>query len=75
MIFLKRHVELAPSVVDADTIKMAQDLPRHEVLLLENLRYEIGETKNDETLAKKLADMADFYVNDAFGVSHRACFS
>jgi len=69
---LKRHVELAPAVVCADTMKMAKDLPRHEVLLLENLRYEIGETKNDETLAEKLADMADFYVNDAFGVSHRA---
>jgi len=69
---LKRHVELTPSVVGEDTIKMAKDLPRHEVLLLENLRYEMGETKNDEELAKKLADMADFYVNDAFGVSHRA---
>ena len=69
---LKRHVELAPSVIGADALKLAVDLPRHEVLLLENLRYEIGETKNDKTLAKKLADMADFYVNDAFGVSHRA---
>jgi phosphoglycerate kinase len=69
---LKRHVELAPSVVGEETLKLAKDLPRHEVLLLENLRYEIGETKNDETLAKKLAEMAEFYVNDAFGVSHRA---
>ena len=69
---LKRHVELAPSVVGADTIKLAADLPRHEVLLLENLRYEIGETKNDEELSKRLASMAEFYVNDAFGVSHRA---
>ena len=69
---LKRHVELAPSVVDNATMKMALELPRHEVLLLENLRYEAGETKNDEVLAQKLASMADFYVNDAFGVSHRA---
>jgi phosphoglycerate kinase len=69
---LKRHVELAPSVVDDATMKLAEDLPRHEVLLLENLRYEAGETKNDEDLAKKLASMADMYVNDAFGVSHRA---
>ena len=69
---LKRHVELAPGVVDDATLKLAADLPRHEVLLLENLRYEIGETKNDEELSKKLASMADFYVNDAFGVSHRA---
>ena len=69
---LKRHVELAPGVVDDATLKLASDLPRHEVLLLENLRYEIGETKNDAELSKKLASMADFYVNDAFGVSHRA---
>jgi len=69
---LKRHVELAPGVVDDATLKMAEDLPRHEVLLLENLRYEKGETENDAELSKKLASMADFYVNDAFGVSHRA---
>ena len=69
---LKRHVELAPGVVDDATLKMASKLPRHEVLLLENLRFEAGETKNDEELAKKLSSMTDFYINDAFGVSHRA---
>ncbi len=69
---LKRHVELASDVVGADAVKKAAELQNHDVLLLENLRYEKGETKNDETLAKALADMADFYINDAFGVSHRA---
>ena len=69
---LKRHVELAPGIVSEETLKMAQELPRHEVLLLENLRFEVGETKNDVELSKKLASMAEFYVNDAFGVSHRA---
>jgi phosphoglycerate kinase len=69
---LKRHVELANDVVGEDAMQKAKELPRHEVLLLENLRFEAGETKNDETLSKKLASMADFYVNDAFGVSHRA---
>lgn len=69
---LKRHVELALGIVDDSTLKMAEILPRHEVLLLENLRFESGETKNDPEFAKKLASMADFYVNDAFGVSHRA---
>jgi len=69
---LKRNVDLAPGVVDDETIKIAQNLPRHEVLLLENLRFESGETKDDEELSKKLASMAEFYVNDAFGVSHRA---
>ncbi|WP_304544410.1 phosphoglycerate kinase [Sulfurimonas microaerophilic] len=69
---LKRHVELAPSVIGEDAIKMAAELPRHEVMLLENLRFEKGETENDEELSKKLASMAEFYINDAFGVSHRA---
>ncbi len=69
---LKRHVELAPGVIDDATMKMAADLPRHEVLLLENIRFEEGETKNDVELSEKLASMAEFYVNDAFGVSHRA---
>jgi phosphoglycerate kinase len=69
---LKRHVELAPGVVDDATLKMAAELPRHEVLLLENLRFEPGETKDDKELSRKLASMAEFYVNDAFGVSHRA---
>jgi len=69
---LKRHVELAPGVVDDATLKLASSLSSHEVLLLENIRYEAGETKNDEELSKKLASMSDFYVNDAFGVSHRA---
>jgi len=69
---LKRHVELAKDVVGEDALEKAAALPNHEVLLLENLRFEKGETKNDATLSKALADMADFYVNDAFGVSHRA---
>ncbi len=69
---LKRHVEIASDVVGEDALKKAKELPRHEVLLLENLRFEVGETKNDATLSKTLASMADFYINDAFGVSHRA---
>ena len=69
---LKRHVELAKDIIGEDAVKKAAELPEHEVLLLENLRFEKGETKNDETLSKALADMAEFYINDAFGVSHRA---
>jgi len=69
---LKRHVELANDVVGEDALKKAAELPRHEVLLLENLRFEKGETKNDDGLAETLANMADVYINDAFGVSHRA---
>jgi phosphoglycerate kinase len=41
-------------------------------MMLENMRFEPGETKNDPVLSKTLADMADIYINDAFGVSHRA---
>jgi phosphoglycerate kinase len=69
---LKRNVTLASGVVDGATMKMAADLPRHEVLLLENIRFEEGETKNDAGFSEKLASMAEYYVNDAFGVSHRA---
>jgi phosphoglycerate kinase len=69
---LKRDVQLAKDVVGEDAMKKAEELKLHEVLLLENLRFEKGETKNDEALAEKLASMAEFYINDAFGVSHRA---
>lgn len=69
---LKRDVILANDVVGEDAITKAELLQKSEVLLLENLRFESGETKNDEELSKKLASMAEFYINDAFGVSHRA---
>lgn len=69
---LKREVILAKDVVGEDAMKKALELKPSEVLLLENLRFEDGETQNDAELSKKLASMADFYINDAFGVSHRA---
>jgi len=69
---LKRDVTLASDVVGEDAMAKAKALEKHKVLLLENLRFEAGETKNDETFAKDLASMAEFYINDAFGVSHRA---
>ena len=69
---LKRDVALAKDVVGDDAMSKAAALKDGEVLLLENLRFEAGETKNDPALAEKLASMAEFYVNDAFGVSHRA---
>jgi phosphoglycerate kinase len=46
-------------------------IPDGDVVLLENVRYEPGETKNDPEFAKRLASLADYYVNDAFGTSHR----
>ncbi len=69
---LKQEIILASDVIGEDALKKAHDLNPHEVLLLENLRYESGEIKNDKEFAKKLASMAEIYINDAFGVSHRA---
>ncbi len=69
---LKREVLLACDVIGEDAMAKASALKETEVLLLENLRFEIGETQNDPAFSKKLSSMAEFYVNDAFGVSHRA---
>jgi len=65
-------VQLAPGVVGDEVTAMAHALNPGELLLLENVRYEPGETKNDPTLAAGLAALADVYVNDAFGAAHRA---
>ncbi|MEG1499458.1 MAG: phosphoglycerate kinase [Clostridia bacterium] len=64
-------VMFASDVVGKDAMKKAAALKFGQVLLLENVRFEEGEEKNDLDLAKKLASMADFFVNDAFGTSHR----
>jgi phosphoglycerate kinase len=56
-------------------VELAEDLdhvPDGDVVMLENIRYEPGETENDPALAQRLADLADVYVNDAFGSAHRA---
>ncbi len=69
---LKQEIKMAKNIVQEDTLEIAKNLQTGEILLLENLRYHEGETKNDEEFASKLASMADVYINDAFGVSHRA---
>ncbi len=69
---LKIEIRLADDVVGASAAKLASELKPGEILLLENLRFEKGETKNDPELSRKLAEMAEVYINDAFGVSHRA---
>jgi phosphoglycerate kinase len=65
-------VTLAPAVIGEDVRAFAEDLQNGDVLVLENVRYEAGETRNDPELAAALAELADVYVNDAFGAAHRA---
>ncbi len=65
-------VTLAPGVVGDDVRAFADNLGRGDILVLENVRYEPGETKNDPELAAALASLADAYVDDAFGAAHRA---
>jgi phosphoglycerate kinase len=65
-------VSLAPAVVGADVEALTGELGDRDVLVVENVRYEPGETKNDPDLAAALARLADVYVNDAFGAAHRA---
>ena len=69
---LGRDIKFADDVIGQDAKKKASELKPGEVLMLENLRFEKGETKNDENLAKELASFAQIYINDAFGVCHRA---
>jgi phosphoglycerate kinase len=65
-------VKMAPAVVGQDVTELADGLQPGEILLLENVRFEPGETQNDPQLSAALAALADVYVDDAFGVSHRA---
>jgi phosphoglycerate kinase len=69
---LGASVKLATEVVGEEASALAADLSPGEVLLLENSRFEPGETENDPALAEALAGLADVYVNDAFGSAHRA---
>jgi len=69
---LADNISLAKDVIGVDAKAKAKALGAGDVLVLENLRYEAGETKNDIEFAKELASMVDVYVNDAFGACHRA---
>lgn len=69
---LKRDIILANDVVREDAQAKVKALKCCDILLLENLRFNPGETNNDPEFSKALSQMADIYINDAFGVSHRA---
>jgi phosphoglycerate kinase len=69
---LDEPVVLASGTTGPEVKQQAAALREGEVLLLENIRFEPGETKNDPALAQELAALAEVYVNDAFGTAHRA---
>ncbi len=66
------EVTLAPAVVGDEVRALSEGLADGEILVLENVRFEPGETSNDPELARALAELADAYVDDAFGAAHRA---
>jgi len=71
---LRPAADRLSELLDAE-VTLAEDLddvPDGDIVMLENVRYEPGETKNDPELAKRYAALADVYVNDAFGAAHRA---
>jgi phosphoglycerate kinase len=69
---LAAPVSVAPAVVGDEVSDAVNALGDGDLLLLENVRYEPGETKNDPDFARSLASFADVYVDDAFGAAHRA---
>ncbi len=69
---LGQEVKMAKDVVGESAQSLAADLKDGEVMLIENVRFHKEETKNDPEFSKKLASLADLYVNDAFGSAHRA---
>ena len=69
---INKEVKFAPDCIGDETKKIVNSLQSGDVLLLENLRFYDNEEKNDPEFAKKLSELGDVYVNDAFGSAHRA---
>ncbi|MCD6499965.1 MAG: phosphoglycerate kinase [Deltaproteobacteria bacterium] len=69
---LDQDVAFIPETVGDTATKVVSDLRSGGIAVLENLRFNVGETKNDADFSKQLAALADVYVNDAFGTAHRA---
>ena len=65
-------VKLAMDIVGESAKNLTSNMKEGEVVLLENVRFDIREEKNDSEMARQLASLAEIYVNDAFGTSHRA---
>jgi phosphoglycerate kinase len=69
---LGRDVRFVADCIGSQVEEAVAEIPNGGLLLLENLRFHAGETKNDPGFARELASMSDVYVNDAFGTAHRA---
>jgi phosphoglycerate kinase len=69
---VKKDVLFLPDCVGPKVEKAVAEMAEGDIILLENLRFHVEEEQNDETFGKALADLADFYVNDAFGAAHRS---
>ncbi|MFD1708584.1 phosphoglycerate kinase [Siminovitchia sediminis] len=69
---LNKEVRYSEEVIGEDVKKQVSELQEGDILLMENVRFHPGEEKNDANLAKEFAELADLYVNDAFGTAHRA---
>ncbi len=69
---LRMNVRMAPDCIGDITTQMSGELQPGEVMVLQNLRFHEEEEENDDDFAAQLADLADVYVNDAFGAAHRA---
>ena len=69
---LGRPVVMAPDCIGPEVEKMVRALEPGQILMIENLRFHPGETKNDPEFCRQLASFGEIYVNDAFGTSHRA---
>lgn len=68
----KQEVKLSSSPAGSEVLSLSETLSEGQILLLENLRFVPGETKNDPEFSKQLAMLGDVYINDAFASSHRA---
>ncbi len=69
---LNKEVKLADDIIGESAKTLVANLQEGEAILLENIRFDAREEKNDPEFAKELASMADIFVNDAFGTAHRA---
>ena len=69
---LGKEVKLAEDVIGESAKELTSNMQEGEIVLIENVRFDAREEKNDEALSKELASMAEVFVNDAFGTAHRA---